>query len=102
VAGQLQGEVRLDADAHFDGAVGVVAPAAVGPLLAEDVRRRLPHDLRALLAEEGEQQDVLGLEDGVTLQLADPVAVGPLAVQQGVGRGLQSGGERERGGGQRG
>ena len=59
VAGQFEGKVRLDRDADLARPAGVVAPAAVGLLLAQQVVRRLAGPLAVLLAQVGEQQDVL-------------------------------------------
>src|SRR5262249_41127066 len=78
VPGELEGEVGLDGAAQLEGPAGVDAPAALCRLLGEDVAGRLAADFIALTAEEGQEEDVLRLEDGVPLQLADPVAVGLL------------------------
>ena len=89
VAGQLEGEIRLDRDAEFDRAAGVVAPAAVGLLLSQDVVGGLASSLLVLAAEEGHQQDVFGFENGVALQLAAPVAVGALQFEEAAARAVE-------------
>jgi hypothetical protein len=50
--------------------------------MAEDVPGRLDNALLALAAEEGHQQDVLGFEEGVALEFADPVTVRRLAGEE--------------------
>jgi hypothetical protein len=82
VAGDLQREVRLDGDAQVGRAAGVVAPAATGEFLVEDVAGQFRDAGVVLAAEEGEEEDVFRLEDGVALEFADPVAVGGLAGEQ--------------------
>ena len=47
-----------------------------------------------LAAEEGHEQNPLGLEDGVALELADPVAIGPLAREQAATCSLNRGWQR--------
>src|SRR5205807_1617504 len=67
-------------------AAGIVAPGAAGQFLRENVASCLDGFLVVGAAKESEQEDIFGFEDGVALQLADPVAVGRLALEQGVDR----------------
>ena len=85
-ARQLQGEVCLNRGAKLGWAAGVVVPAAVGHLLGEEVAGDLDGGSFALAAQEGHQQDVLGLEDRIALELRDPVSLLGLLRQQPVSR----------------
>src|SRR5262249_41759421 len=70
---------------------------AVGELPGQQVARGPGDVLLPLAAEERHQEDVFGFEDGVPLQLADPVAVVGLPGEQ-VARGAVDGrGEGGRG-----
>src|SRR5205085_6137062 len=69
----------------------------------QDVVGAGPHGVVVPAAEERQQQDVFGFEDGVALEFADPVAVGPLQAEQGaagvVDGGAQPAGSRRGGAG---
>ena len=99
MAGQLEREVGLDRDADVRRSAGIVAPAAVLLLLREDVVGGLANPAVLLAAEEGHEQDPFGFEDGVALELADPVAVRLLPAEQaepGAGDSLRDGVARPR------
>ena len=81
VAGQLQGEIRLDASADLDAAAGIHRPAALGKLLLDDVGGAAAGQLGIFVAEERHQQDRFALQDGVAFQFGAPRAVGVLLGQ---------------------
>src|SRR5262249_13978563 len=95
-AGQLDGEVGLDRDAEVGWAVGIVTPGAVGLLLGENIAGRGEALLLALTAEESHEENELGLEDGVALQFADPVAIALLEAIESGRRPLDAGVQRRR------
>ena len=90
MSGNLQGEVGLHRDADFRGAAGIVRPAAIGAFHFEKVVGGEADARIVRLSEEREQQDELGLEDGVAFEFADPVAVRALAGEQAVATALGS------------
>ena len=80
--GQLQGEVGFDAGADFDRPAREDGPATLGELLLQDVAGGALGGGRVDLAQVGQQQDVLALEDRVPFELGDPVAVGLLVLEE--------------------
>jgi hypothetical protein len=83
VAHQLEGEVGLDRAGEVGRAAGVHVPAAVLLLeRAEVVGDRGELGVVVVLEDELEE-DELGLEDAVALELADPVAFGLLLGNEG-------------------
>ena len=82
VAGELQDQVGLGRRAHLGRSAREAGPGAVAALAgAQEVGQALELPAGAALQEvEGER--VLGLEDGVALELSAPVTVGTLERQQ--------------------
>ena len=75
VAGQLQSKISFYGCTDVRGAGGEDAPAAVFVLVLEDIVRGFVKTLGIAGAEQRMQQDVIGFESGIGLELAAPVAV---------------------------
>ena len=86
---QLERKVRLDRRAHVRRAAGIDRPATIGKLMILNVPCHPRTNRIGLEPQERQQQDVFRLEDRVTFQLGDPVAVVVLAGQQPVGRSFE-------------
>ena len=72
---QFQSEIRFDRCADVRRAAGVDAPAAVFILMAQNPVRGLLKSFLISCAEQGVQQDVIGLESGIGFEFAAPVTV---------------------------
>src|SRR5207253_10975126 len=79
VACQLEGEIGFDGNAQVRWTFRVIVPAALRHLLGEQVPSDFGDLGIALPAQERQEQNVFGFENGVALQLADPMAVKCLA-----------------------
>jgi hypothetical protein len=103
VAHQLEGQIGLDGAAQVGGAAGIHRPAALFDLEAAEVIGYWRQVGVVLLAEDELEEDELGFEDAVALELADPVAVGLLEIEQGLAgtRKGKVGGLLKRGAGRR-
>ena len=86
---KLKGKIGLHRNAQVGRPVGIVVPTARGHLLREQITGGLGHALVALAAQEGHEQDVLGLQDGVALKFADPVAIRGLSIKKAAPGSLQ-------------
>ena len=82
VTHELEREVRLDRRADFRRPAGIDRPAALGKLAIQNVPGIAVADRLALTPQERQQQDRFRLENRVALELADPVPVGLLPVNQ--------------------
>src|SRR5262249_10922108 len=82
-------EVSLDGRGQMGRAARIDGPAAIVELVILNITRERAANRVGLAAEEGQEEDVLGLEDRVAFELANPVAGLGLALQEPVGRALQ-------------
>ena len=90
-AGQLQREVRLHRRADVGRPARIDRPAAARELMVLDVSGTADADLVRLPAQKGHQQDIFRFEDRVAFELADPVALVFLPVQEPVAGALERG-----------
>ena len=81
-AGDLHGEIGLDGCRQVGGALVVDAEAAVGKLLAAQVRDDLPLALAVDPPREMAEEEVLAGDGGIGLELSDPVPVGTLGSEE--------------------
>lgn len=84
VAEQFEGEVGLDGAAEIAGAAGEEAPATIALLNPAKVVANERQCGLILLAEDELQEYVFGFENAVALELAHPVALGLLKLQEGI------------------
>ena len=82
IAGELERQVRFDARADIEPAAVKQRPSAVGTLQAAQIDCDLGLEGRVALAEEVLQDDVLGRNGGVGLQLEHPMPVRAPEFQQ--------------------
>jgi len=88
---ELEDEVGLDRSAHLGRAARVEGPTAPGQLLTAQVLGGFDRTRLVGPAQEMEEEEVLGLEDGVAFELAAPVAVRPLLSEQVLAGSLDGG-----------
>jgi hypothetical protein len=72
---ELQDEIRLHRGADLGGSPGIDGPSAAGKLLPPDVLDGLSRLRISPPTEEMEGEDVLGLDDRVSLELSAPVPI---------------------------
>ena len=86
VAAQPEGDVGLDRRRQVGRPAVVCGPGAVGALARADPSRRRGSGGIGTYAENLPQEQVLGVDGDVRLELTFPPAVGVLAGEQGVDR----------------
>ena len=82
VSGQLECHVGLDGRVQFRRAARVNIPSAVRPLPAADIIRQHGSPAMIQFPQNLQEEEIVGFQRGVGLQLADPVSLRRLQGEQ--------------------